>query len=234
MTHRNSRQFDRAVRDYQRAHPGTTLPEAREAVAARAGRQPGLPARIPAAPLPRPGETLPAYTQRVAAAAGVHRHRAMELLGLEPGVSATERLDEVAAGLPDRTVRALVAATGMTPGQARALTTPAPTATAAPDLETLARRVLDEKLIQPGGKGKTRTDARTLARLLAEADRQLPLLIDTDRPRDLGWPDPAPYRPVIIDTWPGGGPALPTDPELFDTVTKDLATGPDPDARPAE
>ncbi|MET9779181.1 hypothetical protein ABZ023_33885, partial [Streptomyces sp. NPDC006367] len=161
MTNRRTRQFDRAVREYQRTHPGTTLPEAREAVAARAAARPpsGRPARIPGAPLPRPGESLDGYTKRVAAAAGVHRHRAMELLGLAPGSSATRRLAELTRGpLPDDAVRALVAATGMTPAQARAL---APSQILVVDEAAgLARQVLDEKLIQHGGDGKTRTGAR--------------------------------------------------------------------------
>ncbi|CAM5257804.1 MULTISPECIES: TniQ family protein [Streptomyces] len=131
---------------------------------------------MPGAPLPRPGETLAGYTKRVAAAAGAHRHRAMELLGLAPGSSASRRLAELTSGqLPDDAVQALVAATGMTPAQARALTTgPAP-ADAVPGVEHLARHVLDEKLVQSGGEGKTRTDAGTPARLLAEADRRRPL-----------------------------------------------------------
>ncbi|TLQ39173.1 P-loop NTPase family protein [Streptomyces marianii] len=232
MTDRRTRQFDRAVREYQRAHPETTLPEAREAVAARAAARPpgGRPARIPGAPLPRPGETLDGYTKRVAAAAGVHRHRAMELLGLAPGSSATERLAELTRDpLPGDVVQALVAATGMTPAQARGLvpTGPAPAAGAATGLERLARQVLDEKLIQRGGKGKTRTDARTMARLLAEAGARRPLLIDTDPPGNLGgWAEPA-FRPVLVDLpWPAEGTTPPADPGLVDEVLKELGIGP--------
>ncbi|MGW6796397.1 hypothetical protein [Streptomyces chartreusis] len=156
----------------------------------------------------------------------------MELLGLEPGTSATERLDHLTSGpLPDHVVRALVAATGMTANQARALTTPHTTlpdheavrrmteadfasgyyrgASASagagktstrgpvvaavalalaqragmiapdsqptvdqpgwnPDLEDLARRLLADKHATRGGAGKTCTDARDLARRLAE------------------------------------------------------------------
>ncbi|MEV7889909.1 hypothetical protein [Streptomyces sp. NPDC088357] len=98
MTNRRNREQDRAVRQYKREHPGITLEQARQAVAARTGRQQSLPARIPAAPLPRPAERLETYVKRVADAAGVQRHRAMELLGLAPGTSATERLDHLAAG----------------------------------------------------------------------------------------------------------------------------------------
>ncbi|MFE0440864.1 TniQ family protein, partial [Streptomyces nigra] len=148
MTNPRNREHDRAVRQYKREHPGITLDQARAAVAARSARQPGLPARIPAAPLPRPAERLESYIQRVAAAVGVQRHRAMELLGLAPGTSATERLDHLTAGpLPDHTVRALTAATGMTADQARALTAPPTTAEQTPDLENLARQLLEDKHI---------------------------------------------------------------------------------------
>ncbi|MFG3429722.1 hypothetical protein [Streptomyces californicus] len=222
MTHRTNRQQDRAVRAYKRDHPGITLEQARRAVAARAEQQTGLPARIPAAPLPRAAERLDAYVQRVAAAAGVQRHRAMELLGLQPGTSATNRLDDLADGLDDHTVRALVAATGMTADQARALTAP-PTATdRIPHLENLARRLLAEKHIQPGGKGKTRTSAGDFARLLAEAggSRVLPI--------DLPAAQPDSYTPVIVDLdWPFDTPR-PVDPAVFDEVARALGIEQDP------
>lgn len=169
MTHRRDRQHDRAVREYQRTHPNTTLEKARQAVTARASRQQARPARIPSAPLPRPGEALPGYVKRVAAAVGVHRHRAMELLGLRPGTSATERLAELTRGrLPDDAVRALVAATGMTPAQAHALTNPpTPIGTAAAAAYEALRRtseeVLNSKVIQPGGRGKTSTSMALIA-----------------------------------------------------------------------
>ncbi|MEO3978963.1 hypothetical protein [Streptomyces sp. CAU 1734] len=210
MTHRHNREQSRAVRAYKRTHPNVTLEQARRAVSDRAGRQPGLPARIPAAPLPRPGERLDGYVKRVAAAVGVQRHKAMELLGLEPGTSAGQRLDHLAAGLPDHTVRALVAATGMIPDQARALTAPLTAADRIPDLENLARQLLQEKHIRPGGAGKTSTRGLSaaltlvlaqragmidleelegpgpeLARLLAAADGPRPLLTDTDPPATL-------------------------------------------------
>jgi hypothetical protein len=290
MTHRRNRQFDRAVREYQRENPNTTLEQARAAVTARASQQQGTPARIPSAPLPRPGETLPGYIQRVAAAAGTHRHRAMELLGLEPGTSATQRLADLTGRLPDNAVRALTAATGMTPAQAHALTTPLParpdlaalrrmtetpftaghfrrggegkTSTSRdlsaalartfaqrthmidpdlqptpdqpgriPDLEDLARRLLDEKHIQPGGAGKTRTNALDLAQLLAETYGSQVL------PADLPVHElfPAPYRPVIVDLdWPFDAPRPPVDPEVFDEVAKALGIGQDTDAPPHE
>ncbi|MFI1259046.1 TniQ family protein [Streptomyces netropsis] len=230
MTNPRNRQVARDVRKYQREHPGSTLDEAREAVAARAGRQQGLPARIPGAPLPRPAETLAGYVQRVAAAVGVQRHRAMELLGLEPGTSASERLDELTAALPDRTVRALCAATGMTTAQARALTASVSAPNGAPALG----EVLNSKLIQPGGKGKTRTDAPALARLLAR-ESQRPFLIDTDPPRSLNWPGPALYQPVLVDLpWPADGETPPADPRLVDEIFKELGIVPAPQDRPTE
>ncbi|MFJ2217952.1 hypothetical protein ACIQVO_38220 [Streptomyces sp. NPDC101062] len=171
MTDPRNREHNRAVRAYQRAHPGTTLGQARRAVADRAGRQPGLPDRIPGAPLPRPAERLDAYVKRVAAAAGVQQHRAMELLGLEPGTSATDRLNNLAAGLPDHTVQALTAATGMTADQARALTAPL---TARPDLEAV-RRITEANIAaghhRRGGEGKTSTRELSAAVALALAHR---------------------------------------------------------------
>ncbi|WP_274036757.1 hypothetical protein [Streptomyces sp. MMBL 11-1] len=216
MTHRNNRQQDRAVRAYKRTHPGITLEQARREVAARAEQQQGLPARIPAAPLPRPAERLDAYVKRVAAAAGVQQHRAMELLGLQPGTSATGRLDDLAEGLDDHTVRALVAATGMTADQARALTAPPTAAARIPHLEDLSRRLLAEKHIKPGGTGKTRTSAGDFARLLAEANgpRALPV--------DLSAGQMDSYRPVIVDLdWPFDTPR-PVDPDVFDEVARAL------------
>ncbi|MFF8994506.1 hypothetical protein ACF09H_32200 [Streptomyces sp. NPDC014983] len=224
MTDPRNREHSRAVRAYQRAHPGTTLDQARRAVAARSGRQPGLPDRIPGAPLPRPAERLDDYVQRVAAAAGVQRHRAMELLGLEPGTSATERLDDLAEGLPDHTVQALVAATGMTAGQARALTAPHTAAGRAPELENLARRLLQDKHLRPGGAGKTRTDAAGLARLLAQTYGPRVLPVDLPVHELLA----APYRPAIVDLdWPFDAPRPPVDPEAFDEVATALGVGQD-------
>lgn len=290
MTNRRDREQDRAVKACKRAHPGITLDQARAAVAARSGRQPGLPARIPAAPLPRPAERLEGYIQRVPTAVGVQRHRAMELLGLAPGTSATSRLDQLAAGpLPDDTVRALVAATGMTPARARTLTAPRPArpgletvrgmsdvavrhhrrggegktstrglsaavalalaqqagmiAPAAqptsdqsgrtPDLEDLARRLLDEQHIQPACTGKTRTDAGELARLLAATSGQRPLLFDLQG-AELR---PAPYRPVLVHLdWPADAARPPIGPEVLDEVAQAFGIGQDtgPDAPPRE
>jgi hypothetical protein len=229
MTHRRDRQHDRAVREYQRQHPGVTLEQARQAVTARASKQQTQPARIPNAPLPRPGETLPGYVQRVAAATGTHRHRAMELLGLKPGTSAAQRLAELTRGrLPDDAVQALVAATGMTPAQARVLASPStPIGTAAAAaydaLRRTSREIVSSKTIRPGGQGKTRTSAGLV---LEWARRQGIQLNDTPRrPSDGKTVTDAPAlarllarssdttRPLLIDTdpprsldWPG--PAL--------------------------
>ncbi|WP_446047395.1 hypothetical protein [Streptomyces olivaceus] len=229
MTDPRNREHNRAVRAYQRAHPGTTLDQARRAVAARSGRQPALPAPIPGAPLPRPAERLGDYVQRVAAAAGVQRHRAMELLGLEPGTSAGERLDDLADGLDDDTVQALVAATGMTAGQARALAAPPAAAGRIPDLENLARQLLQDKHVRPGGAGKTRTDAAGFARLLAETYGPRVLPVDLPVHELLA----GPYRPAIVDLgWPSDAPRPPVDPDVFDEVAQALGLGQDtgPDA----
>ncbi|MEW1762423.1 hypothetical protein AB0393_38720 [Streptomyces cyaneofuscatus] len=223
MTHRRNREHDRAVRAYKREHPGITMDEARAAVAARSGRQPSLPARIPAAPLPRPAERLEGYIQRVAAATGVQRHRAMELLGLQPGASAIERLDDIAAGpLPEQTVRALTAATGMTGDQARALTAPRTAAGRIPALETLARQLLEDKHLRPGGVGKTRTDAPGLAQLLAQTYGPRVLPIDLPVHELLA----GPYRRVIVDLdWPADAVRQPVAPEVFDEVAMALDIG---------
>ncbi|MFJ3176168.1 hypothetical protein ACIPJK_36115 [Streptomyces roseus] len=221
MTHRRNREQDRAVRAYKRSHPGITLDQARQAVAARSGSLDGMPARISGAPLPRPAEQLDGYVQRVATAVGVQRHRAMELLGLQPGDSATDRLDDLAYDMPEDTVQALVAATGMTTDQARALA--APPAGGARDLETMVRQILAEKHLQPGGKGKTSTDPGHLARLLAEEAGRRPLLVDL--------PSNDRYRPVIVDLdWPSSVSGLPVSPEVFDTVAKALGVEQDTDA----
>lgn len=243
MTHRRNRQFDRAVREYQRENPGTTLEQARAAVTARASQQQGTPARIPSAPLPRPGETLPGYIQRVAAAAGTHRHRAMELLGLEPGTSATQRLADLADGLPHDAVNALCAATGMSRAQARALTAPpaaigTAAATAYEALRRTSEEVLNSKMIRPGGEGKTRTSS-SLALALALRDPRVRLIdtdappprVDTDPQRDLDWPGPAPSPWILLDTpWPADGRPLPADPALFEALETALSSDQDPDA----
>jgi hypothetical protein len=96
----------------------------------------------------------------------------MALLGLEPGTSATERLEELAAGpLPDHAVRALTAATGMTADQARALTAPR---TARPDVDSV-RRVTEHNFAaghyRRPGTGKTSTRGLSAAVALALAQR---------------------------------------------------------------
>ncbi|MER6125354.1 hypothetical protein ABT173_22515 [Streptomyces sp. NPDC001795] len=227
MTNRRTREFDRAVRAYRRQHPYTTLEQARAAVTARASQQ-ATPARIPAAPLPRPAETLPGYIRRVAAATNTQRHQAMELLGLKPGTSATRRLAELTRGrLPDDAVQALVAATGMTPAQAHALAPPTHIGTAAAAaydaLRRTSREIVSSKTIRPGGQGKTRTSAGLV---LEWARRQGIQLNETPLPPSDGKTvADAPAlarllalssdtnRPLLIDTdpprsldWPG--PAL--------------------------
>jgi hypothetical protein len=154
----------------------------------------------------------------------------MELLGLAPGSSATERLAELTRGrLPEDAVRALVAATGMTAAQARDLAPASPISTdAVPELERLTLQVLDEKLIQPGGEDKT-SAAGPLARLLAEAGTRRPLLNGTDPAHSLdGWPEPA-FRPVLVDLpWLDTTP--PADPGIVDEVLKELGIAPTPQA----
>ncbi|WP_184503049.1 TniQ family protein [Streptomyces botrytidirepellens] len=190
MTNSRNREQDRAVRAYKRAHPGITLDQARQAVAARSGQQPALPDRIPGAPLPRPAERLEGYVHRVAAAVGLQRHRAMELLGLQPGTSATERLDELANGLDDHAVRALTAATGMTAEQARALTAPR---AVRPDVEAV-RRLTEENFAaghyRRGGEGKTSSAPGELAAVLAAHFGQRVHMFDLDTPGTRTGPAP--------------------------------------------
>ncbi|MFJ4880801.1 hypothetical protein ACIP93_37095 [Streptomyces sp. NPDC088745] len=219
MTDPRRREQDRAVRAYKRAHPGITLAQARAAIAARSGPCPGLPARIAGAPLPRPGERLEEYVKRVAVAAGVQRHRAMELLGLEPGASATERLDQLADGLSDAAVKALVAATGMTPQQARALTAPHTASPQYAELEAVARQHLGEKYFRRGGADKTCTGAAELAGLFAEAGERLPLPLGLLASELLS----GPYRSVIVDLdWQNDSLRPPSDPEVFKAVAQAL------------
>ncbi|WP_327309820.1 hypothetical protein OG730_41795 (plasmid) [Streptomyces sp. NBC_01298] len=230
MTNPGKREQSRAVRAYQREHPGMSLDEARKAVAARAGRRLRLPDRIPAAPLPRPGERLEGYVRRVAARLGVQQHRAMELLGLEPGTSASQRLEELDAGLPERTVRALCAATGMALVQARGLSGPASVANDVSDLQARARQVLgvlDAKSFRRGGQDKTTTEAPELARLLAQSGGQRILMMDMDPPQSLGWPSPALDDPFLVDLpWPADGRRLPAAGDLVDNVLTELGITP--------
>ncbi|MFJ1744580.1 hypothetical protein ACIOG4_38835 [Streptomyces microflavus] len=246
MTNPRNRQQDRAMRAFKRANPHLKREQVREAVAARAGQQ-SLPDRTPGVPLPDPAERLEGYVRRTAAAAGVQLHRAMELLGLQPGTSATERLDQLAGGLPDHTVQALVAATGMTPGQARALTAPLQR----PDLETV-RRITEANFAHGSyrrGSGlKTSTSLLTaltlaqragmididspgpepeqelegVARLLAEASGPRPLLIDLPANEILSR-----HRPALVDLdWPSNATRWPpVDPEVFDDVAQALGLG---------
>ncbi|MGW2425202.1 hypothetical protein ACWC0C_39185 [Streptomyces sp. NPDC001709] len=226
MTDRLNRQFDRAVRAYMRENPRTSLEQAREAVTARASQQALRPSRLPCAPLPRPREALPDYVKRVAAALGTHRHQAMEVLGLQPGSSAGQRLSDLSGGLPEDTVRALCAATGMTPAQARALAFPAARAgapcTTRPVEETV-RRILNDKSLRRGGEGKTSTSGHLVA-ALARTPTPRVLMVDHDRQRSLEWPGPAPSPWILLDMPPSTGP-LPGDPALFDAIVGGLDDG---------
>ncbi|QCX82137.1 hypothetical protein C9F11_42785 (plasmid) [Streptomyces sp. YIM 121038] len=215
------------MRAYKRSHPGITLDQARQAVAARSAA-PVLPARIPGAPLPHPAERLEGYVQRVAAAIGVQRHRAMELLGLQPGTSATDRLDHLAAApLPDDTVQALTAVTGMTAEQARALTAPR----ARPDLETV-RRITEHNFAaghyHRGGEGKTTTSGTLSGALsLHFAERARMIDLDTQDTRDQ--PEGT-YSAALVDVpWPIDERRPPVPPELFDAITKALDMTPETD-----
>ncbi|MFF8618628.1 hypothetical protein [Streptomyces sp. NPDC015350] len=230
MTNPRSREYDRAVRAYKREHPGITLAQARATVAARSARQPGLPARIAGAPLPRPAERLEGYVKRVAAAVGVQRHRAMELLGLEPGTSATGRLDELAAGpLPDHTVRALTAATGMTPEQARALTAPLPARPALAAVQCVTEEHFPAgHFRRGGGEGKTSTSTNLTA-ALSPTFAQRARMIDLESQHTL-LPDPpvdalhrTPYTPVFVDLGqPADDVRPPVDPKVVDEAAKTL------------
>ncbi|MFF8717066.1 hypothetical protein ACF07T_37395 [Streptomyces sp. NPDC015184] len=153
----------------------------------------------------------------------------MELLGLQPGTSATERLDELAAGpLPDHTVRALTAATGMTPEQARALTTPLP---ARPVLAAV-RRVTEEHFtaghFRRGGEGKTSTSTGLTTALSLTFAQRAPM-IDLD-PQHTLLPDPpidalhpTPYTPVFVDLGrPADDVRPPVDPKNVDEAAKTL------------
>ncbi|MEU1824143.1 hypothetical protein ABZ502_17155 [Streptomyces abikoensis] len=235
MTDRRNRQRDRAVRAYMREHPGTTLPQAREAVTARASHQDSRPARLLHAPQPRPGEALPDYVKRVAAALGTHRHRAMELLGLEPGTSAAGRMTELAAGLAQDTVRALSAATGMSPDQARALASPAtgpgPESSRGPRADETVRRVIEQhcndKSHRRASEGKTQFSCDVALSAIAARPPRFPA-VDYDGQRTLDWPGPSPSPWIISDTpWPADGSPLPADLELFDALTGGTASAAD-------
>lgn len=113
MTNKNRREIDRAVRQYQQRHPGTSLSDARRAVE-RIAEHPGpAPSRLPHVVLPRAGESLVDWIDRLAEANGARRHQMMERLGLEPGRSANERLRDLAQHMPDHTARQLHEATGI-------------------------------------------------------------------------------------------------------------------------
>lgn len=117
----------------------------------------------------------------------------------------------------------------MTAGQARALAAPPTAAGRIPDLEDLARQLLQDKHVRPGGADKTRTDAAGFARLLTETYGPRVLPVDLPVHELLA----GPYRPAIVDLdWPVDGPRPPVAPDVFDEVAQTLGTGQDtnPDA----
>ncbi|MFI6112738.1 TniQ family protein [Kitasatospora sp. NPDC051164] len=122
MTNISKREFDRAVREYQQQHPGTSLSAARRAVERQADQPAPMPRRLALVPAPHDGEMMSPWVDRVAAANQVGRHQMMELLGLEPTRSAAERLRQLTEDMPDRTAERLCAATGLTPEHVRAMT----------------------------------------------------------------------------------------------------------------
>ncbi|GAA3711957.1 hypothetical protein ACRWOO_18330 [Streptomyces sp. NEAU-PBA10] len=120
MTSKSQREIDRAIRQYQTDHPGTSLSAARRAIERRTETF-TPPARLAHVVPPRAGESLEDWIGRLAEANEVRRHRMMELLGLEPGRSALQRLRGLAEHMPDHTVNRLHAATGIDAEQARAM-----------------------------------------------------------------------------------------------------------------
>ncbi|MFE4309186.1 hypothetical protein ACFRR6_24415 [Streptomyces sp. NPDC056891] len=154
----------------------------------------------------------------------------MELLGLEPDTSASQRLKELDAGLPERTVRALCAATGMTPVQAQCLSAPVSVASEVSGLESRTQQVLgvlDAKSFRRGGQDKTTTEAPMLARLVAQSGEHRVLMLDMDPPRSLGQPGPALDDPVIVDLpWPADGRGFPAAGDLVDSILKELGITP--------
>lgn len=122
MTRSNDRARDRAIRQYQKDHPGMSLSDARRAVQRAAEQeQSPMPRRLPAVPVPVPGQSLESWVDKVAAHYEIGRHQAMDALGLEPGGSAAGRLRELAVDMPERTVERLCAATGIDAEEARAM-----------------------------------------------------------------------------------------------------------------
>lgn len=232
VTDPRNRQRDRAAREWQRQHPDSSLAQARQAVADRSVQPPARPELLPSAPQPHPGETLAGYVDRVAAALGIGRHRAMERLGLQPGTSAAARLADLTdRGLPEQAAAALSAAAGITPAQAHALAAPGRDAPATPpapgmapaELEQAVRRiterVLTEGTLRRGGADKTSTTTALgfgPRAQLVDLDSQ-PTAATPARP----WTPPAGHGPSAADTSPWmlldtamAGP-LPADPDLL-------------------
>ena len=120
MTRSDQRSVDRAIRQFMQDHPGTSRSAARRAVEHPVPND-APPQRLPSVPAPAAGQTLESWVAQVAAHLKVGRHQAMDALGLEPGTSAAQRLRDLSAGLPQRALDRLRAATGLTEGDARAL-----------------------------------------------------------------------------------------------------------------
>ncbi|GGR64108.1 TniQ family protein [Streptomyces aurantiogriseus] len=130
MTSTGERELDRAIRQYQLDHPGTSLSAARRAIERRVAESAPMPRRLAIVPVPHDGESLASWVDRVAADNLVGRHQMMELLGLEPGSSAARRLRQLSEHLPERTAERLYAATGIKAEQARAMAAIPPSAKA--------------------------------------------------------------------------------------------------------
>ncbi|MET7489380.1 TniQ family protein [Streptomyces sp. NPDC005538] len=144
MTRSADRSRDRAIRRYQKDHPGMSLSDARRAVERAAAEQSPTPPRLPVVPVPVPGESLASWVGRIAEQEEISRHQAMEVLGLEPGAFASERLRELAAELPELTIERLQAATGITADEARAM------AAIAPETAHFPGQRHDEEASDPG------------------------------------------------------------------------------------
>ncbi|WP_149030193.1 hypothetical protein [Kitasatospora sp. MBT66] len=218
MTDPKDRQHQRAVRRYQRENPGVSLSEARAAIATRSGPQADLPALIVDCPRPAPAEPIAVYVRRVAGHLGCGVHRAMELLGLEPGNSASARLYELARGLDEPVLNRLRAATGLS-GELTWLAIGGPRRTALPDLFPR---------IRPGGRDKTRTTSALAATLNQYGQRVA--LIDLDhQPQAAFWGRAEPSGGLSPDVL--GSEGVDLRPALPELLTLDEACHP---ARGAE
>jgi hypothetical protein len=227
MTNSSSRQRDRAVRQYMKDHPGTPLAEARRAIAQRETEAAPLPHRLAGLVEPVSGESLASWVDRVAAQYGIGQHEAMEALGLEPGTSATQRLRDLAAGMPDRTLARLAAA-GLSAERARALTEPHD-----PALMHLVAKLSSSGtlggMFEAGGPEKTRVPKTTttvdLTASLARYGNRT-LIVDLDAPKESS--QPFGYDTVLIDT-PGFGTAIPVPQSVWEEALVELGPNESPE-----